>query len=263
MDCIVMAGGVPQEDDLLYAYTQGHPKALIDVAGKPMVQWVIDALTAASVRRIFVVGLRPEHGITSPKIAGYLDDRGSLIGNILAGIDRVLVVSPDTKQVLVCSSDIPMLTGDMVEAYLAQCTDPAVDIHYAIVSRERMEQRFPTSQRSYIHLRADGKSIGGDFAGCDLHVIAPHIGHAYRDLWNDLLDSRKSALKQALRLGPGFFTKLMTRRLSLDEIVRRVRQKFGMHVHPIPVEHPEMGMDADKPFQLEICRQALTEQRTL
>jgi hypothetical protein len=223
-----------------------------------MVRWVIDALEDAEiVRDIIVVGLRPEDGIASPKITHYLADQGSLLRNILAGIDYVLDVSPGTKQLLVCSSDIPMLTGDMVEAHLGQCIDPAVDVYYFLVSRERMEQRFPTSQRSYVHLS------DGDFAGCDLHVVAPHIGHAYRDLWDDLLGSRKSALKQAMRLGPGFFTRLVTRRLSIAEIARRIRKKFGLNMHPIPVEHPEMGMDADKPFQLEICREELARRNSL
>jgi hypothetical protein len=223
-----------------------------------MVQWVVDALEEAeSVRHIIIVGLGSENGITSPKISHYLTDQGSLLRNILAGIDYVLEISPNTEQLLACSSDIPMLTGEMVEAYLSRCTDPAVDIHYALVSREQMERRFPTSQRSYVHL------VDGDFAGCDLHVVAPHIGHKYRDLWDDLLSSRKSAMKQALRLGPGFFTRLVTRRLSIAEIAQRIRKKFGLNMQPVPVEHPEMGMDADKPFQLEICREALAKVRSV
>ena len=44
MDAIVIAGGIPQPEDPLYTYSHGDSKALIDVAGKPMVQWVLDAL---------------------------------------------------------------------------------------------------------------------------------------------------------------------------------------------------------------------------
>jgi NDP-sugar pyrophosphorylase family protein len=44
MDAIVIAGGIPEPGDPLYEYTQGQPKALLDIAGKPMVQWVLDAL---------------------------------------------------------------------------------------------------------------------------------------------------------------------------------------------------------------------------
>jgi nitrite reductase/ring-hydroxylating ferredoxin subunit len=37
MDAIVLAGGIPLPEDPLYPYTQGHSKALVDIAGKPMV----------------------------------------------------------------------------------------------------------------------------------------------------------------------------------------------------------------------------------
>ncbi len=252
MDCIVLAGGVPQEEDLLYEYTQGQPKALLDVAGKPMVQWVLDALdNAPSVQNVVFVGLTQACGITSPKIAHYLPDQGSMLRNILAGLDQVMAMNPATQQVLVSSSDIPLLTSAMVETFLAQCADPTVDIYHSIVPRETMERRFPGSRRSYVHFS------DGDFAAGDIHVVAPYIGHAHEDLWNDLLNSRKNALKQAARLGPAFFAKLLAHRLGLAELEQLARAKFGLNVRVVIVEHAEMGMDADKPFQLEICRQEL------
>ena len=47
MDAVIIAGGIPQPQDPLYAYSKGDAKALIDIAGKPMVQWVLDALGEA------------------------------------------------------------------------------------------------------------------------------------------------------------------------------------------------------------------------
>lgn len=255
IDCILMAGGVPQEEDLLYEYTQGRPKALIDVAGKPMVQWVLDALNAApSVRDIVVVGQVGTDVISSSKIACYVPDQGSMLRNALAGVDWVLERDPATHHVLASSSDIPLITAGMVERLLAQAADPAVDVYHTIVLREKMEARFPDSRRSYVHF------IEGDFAAGGIHVVAPHIGHKHRELWDDLLNSRKDALKQAARLGPVFFAKLMAHRLSLPELERLVRDKFGINARALPVDDPEMGMDADKPFQLEICRRELARQ---
>lgn len=252
IDCILMAGGVPQEEDLLYEYTQGKPKALLDVAGKPMVQWVLDALEAApSVGSIVVVGLVDAEALSSPKIAHYLPDQGSMLKNTLGGIDWVLKRNPQAQQVLVSSTDIPLMTGAMVERLLAQAADPTVDVYHTIVSREKMEQRFPGSRRSYVHFS------DGDFAAGDIHVVAPHVGHKHRELWDDLLNSRKNALKQAARLGPAFIAKLMARRLSLAELERLVREKFGINARALPVDDAELGMDADKPFQLEICRREL------
>jgi NDP-sugar pyrophosphorylase family protein len=49
MDAVVTAGGIPQPEELLYPYTQGKPKAMLDIGGKPMVQWVLDALSGSKL----------------------------------------------------------------------------------------------------------------------------------------------------------------------------------------------------------------------
>ena len=52
MDCLVLAGGRPAPDHPLYAETRGAPKALIEVGGRPMIEWVLEALRgAASIDR--------------------------------------------------------------------------------------------------------------------------------------------------------------------------------------------------------------------
>lgn len=252
IDCILMAGGSPREEDLLYEYTQGKPKALLDLAGKPMAQWVLDALDAApSVGKIVVAGLEDEGALSSPKIVQFVPDQGSMLRNAMGAVEWMLKANPETDRVLSCSADVPLLTGPIVERLLAQCTDPTVELYISTVPRERMEQRFPESRRSYVHFS------DGDYAGGDVHVGASYIAHKYRDLWEGLFASRKNALKQAARLGPLFFAKLLARRLSLAELERRVRDKFGINGRAVITEDAEIGMDADKPFQLEICRREL------
>ena len=63
MDAIVTAGGVPLPGDPLYVYSNGNSKALIDISGKPMVQWVLDALgESKKVDNVIVIGLSPKSG---------------------------------------------------------------------------------------------------------------------------------------------------------------------------------------------------------
>ena len=70
MNAIVTAGGIPQPGDKLYAYSNGDSKALIDLAGKPMVQWVLDALgelTPARPDDVLRVG-QPERYEQEPRL---------------------------------------------------------------------------------------------------------------------------------------------------------------------------------------------------
>ena len=82
MHAVVMAGGVPGPEDPLYADCQGRPKALLDVAGRPMAQWVLDALGGSrQVEKVFLVGLGPESGLACRKPMSYLPDQGGLMNN--------------------------------------------------------------------------------------------------------------------------------------------------------------------------------------
>jgi len=67
MNAIILAGGNLDEGDPLYDENPNQPKSLIDVAGKPMVQWVIEALDRAQLTKdLIVVGLEGVLGLGQP-----------------------------------------------------------------------------------------------------------------------------------------------------------------------------------------------------
>lgn len=255
LDTIVMAGGIPAADEPLYAYTQGKPKTLLPIAGKPMLQWVLDALTAAPhVGRIVIVGAMDEATYASPKIAAYVPDHGSLFKNGTAGLVKLRDLGAITPQVIMCSGDIPLITAEMVEWAIKQCTDTQVDLYHLDVPASVMEERFPGSRRTFIHFAKE------DLAGGDLHIIAPDIVDRHAKLWDDLISNRKNALKQALRLGPMFFIKLALHRLRVEELERKAAHSLGINVRVVRSKYAELGMDVDKPVQYELCRQLLEAQ---
>ncbi len=86
MKAILAAGGEASSQDPLYSFTQGRPKALLDVAGKPMVQWVVDALNESSaVESIVVVGLPPDTPLESRLPVRFLPDHHGMLENFQAG----------------------------------------------------------------------------------------------------------------------------------------------------------------------------------
>src|SRR4030042_3829900 len=108
MDAIVIAGGIPTADEPLYPYTQGKPKALLDLCGKPMIQWVLDALEGAkSIDRIVIVGLPEDSGLIGSKVQSFMPSQGGMLNNIRSGVKEILKSNPSERHVLVASSDIP------------------------------------------------------------------------------------------------------------------------------------------------------------
>src|SRR5512144_1915833 len=77
MDAVVMAGGIPNPEDPLYTFLKGDAKALVDVAGKPMIQWVLDALGGAKrVDNVILVGLSPKNQLNCRKPLHFISNQG-------------------------------------------------------------------------------------------------------------------------------------------------------------------------------------------
>ena len=116
MDAIVTAGGIPQPNEPLYAYTKGESKALLDIAGKPMIQWVLDALgNAKNVDNVIITGLSPKSKVTCKKPIYFISNQGRMLANIVTGVEKSLELNKKNEYVLIVSSDIPALTSAQVD----------------------------------------------------------------------------------------------------------------------------------------------------
>src|SRR6185295_4260817 len=256
MDAIVTAGGIPRPEDPLYTYSHGDSKALIDVAGKPMVQWVLDALgNAKQVDHVIIIGLSPKSGITCKKPIYYVSNQGRMLANIVAGVDKALELNKRNKYVLVVSSDIPTLKSEMVDWLVDTCMQTKDDLYYGVCPKDVMEARFPGSKRTYTHLK------DMDVCGADINLTHVRMTTEHLDMWESLIGSRKSPLKQAGIIGFGTLFALFTRRLTLEDAVRRVCDRIGIQGRAIVWPYAEPCMDVDKPNQLELMREDLAKQQ--
>ncbi len=254
MDAILTAGGMPQPGEPLYPFTQGGYKALLDVAGKPMIQWVLDALAGSTrVGRIVVIGLFPDAGLICSRPIVYVPDQGSLLENIRSGVSRALELNPEAHHVLAVSSDIPGITSPMVDWVVDTAMQTDHDVYYHVIRREVMEARFPASRRSYVHLK-DMQVCGGD-----INVMRSITVTGNDALWKRLIDARKSALKQAALLGYDTLILLMLRLLTLKSAEQIACKRLNIRGRAVECPYAEVGMDVDKPHQLEIMRSALAQ----
>ena len=254
MDAIVTAGGIPQPEDPLYTYSNGDSKALIDVAGKPMVQWVLDALSdAKSVDNVIVIGLSPKSGVTCKKPLHFISNQGRMLANIVAGVNKSLELNKKNKYVLIVSSDIPALKSEMVDWLIETSRETQDDLYYGVCPKDVMEARFPGSKRTYTPLK--------DMQVCGADMNISHVRNAteHLDMWEQLIGNRKSPFKQAGIIGLGTLLALFLRRLTLEDAVRRFSERVGIKGRAIVWSHAEPCMDVDKPHQLELLREELAK----
>lgn len=254
MNAIVTAGGIPQPGDKLYEYSNGKSKALIDVAGKPMIQWVLDALgDAKEVDQVIIIGLDASSNLTCKKTLHYIPNQGRMLSNIVAGVNKSLELNKDGEYVLIVSSDIPTVKSNMIDWLVQESMQTKDDLYYGVCPRDVMETRFPTSKRTYTKL----KDI--QVCGADVNIIHVSMATDHLDTWEQLIGNRKSPLKQASVIGLDTFFQLFTRQFTLQGLVERASQRIGIKGRAIIWSHAEPCMDVDKPHQLELMRAELSK----
>lgn len=256
MDAIVTAGGIPQPQDPLYSYSHGNSKALIDVAGKPMIQWVLDALgDAKHVDNVIIMGLSPKSGVTCKKPIYFLSNQGRMLANIVTGVKKSLQLDADNEYVLIVSSDIPTLKPEMVDWLVDTCMKTDDDLYYGVCKREVMEKRFPDSKRTYTKLK------GVEVCGSDISVSHVSMATEHLDMWESLIGTRKSPLRQAGMIGLDTFFQVFMRSITLEDLAAKISKRIGIRGRAIIWPHAEPCMDVDKPHQLELLRADLVNEQ--
>lgn len=254
MDAILLAGGVPDPDSPLFPDTRGKPKAALQIGSKSMIQWVLDALEeSASIDKIVIVGAEELEGdLHSHKILDFRSAGDDIIHNFQLGADVLLAHKPEADRAAVVSCDIPLITPESIDWVINTSLKSDKDLYYTVIEQSLMEKRFPSSARSYMKLK-DMNLCGGD-----LSVIKLDLYKTRKDFWRKIFEARKTHFHQARLIGFDILLLLLARQLTLEQAVRKICRRLNITGEGLICPYPEIGMDVDKPHQLEIARKELS-----
>ena len=255
LDAIILAGGKLELEDPLYHESVEGSRSLIDLQGKPMAQWVIDALDqAACVANLYLIGLPAECGLTAVKPMHFLEDQGGMVDNIRHGVLQSHMDYPERTKALIVSADIPAVKPQMIDWLAGQVDEnPQPLLYYTVITQQIMEARFPNANRSFVRFK-DVAVCGGDLNAVDKTLFASES-----PLWQKLTGARKHPLQQAGMIGLDTLLLVALRLITLEAAVKRVCRRLNLDAKALLCPYAEMGMDADKPHQLAILRQHLQE----
>lgn len=247
VDAIVLAGA--DNDGRLAACDGAHHEALIDIAGKPMICYVLEALKACGgVGRVAVVGPRDALEGAIPSVdTVFVERRGSILGNLWAGIEAL---RPE-GMVLIVTADVPFLTAEAVEDLLQAAERDPADVYYPILSREINEAKFPGMKRTYLTVAE------GTFTGGNVVLARPAALDACGRLLEQAVATRKKPWMMAGVLGPWLTVKFIFRRLSVHDVERRFQAMVGVRAIAVVSKHAEIAFDVDKPSDLELARKLM------
>ncbi len=240
---VVLAGSRPGVD----AFAQAHGtdlKALIPVAGKPMVQRPVEALLASDrIGRIRVVAQQPE------RIAAVLPDDPRIsveksAENIAATLEAFCMDPATEWPIIVTTADHALLTPAMIAEFLAKAE--GADVALGVVSKEALLRRLPQTQRTWLRFR------GGEYSGANLFLLGSPKVRSTLEMWRSSEQNRKKAWRMLLTLGLFGFLGAVFRLRTLEQTLDRVGHKLGLSVRAVELSDPLAAVDVDKPADHEL-----------
>ncbi|MGI5839257.1 MAG: NTP transferase domain-containing protein [bacterium] len=237
----VILAGAPNNGPLRDSSPAAN-EALIEIYGRPMLDYVVGALNASSqIGRMVIVGPPADFAGLYPG-AMLVESGSSILENIRRGVDALAT----REKILVLTSDIPLLTPEAINDFLARCGEREADFYYPAVRRDISETRFPGVKRTYVALK------NGTFTGGNIFLLDPAIIPRSLRQAEQFIKMRKKPLQLARLLGLGFILKFVTRTLTVAEAEKRVSQLFKLRAAAVISPYAEIGVDVDKPSDLAL-----------
>jgi len=247
VDAVVLAGGDGAVIDPTVPI-----KGLVPVAGKPMVEWVVDALIAAeTIGEIAVVVPTAENlGVWADKADKIVVSRGKFIDNCIAGVDSFR----NDRSVLVATGDLPALSAEAVDDFIIQSIARGADFSYPLVRKSDMLAQFPGSERTFVRI------AGGPVTGGNMMVITPALVTRARDIGQRFFETRKSPLKMARVVGVPFIFKMAAGTLDPADVEHKLGELLGGTCAAVYTSFASIGADVDKPLDVVVAERVLFAQ---
>lgn len=258
---LVLAGSRTRRDR--FAEGQGQArKALVPVAGVPMLVRVVRAVAAAAdVDRIHVRTDDAAALRALPELRTLEEQRRLAFGPCAASpattVLRHLQETPPAGPLLVVAGDHALLTAAMLGHFCAAARRAASDVVVATVAARVVHARYPDCGRTWIHLR-DGARKGGNLFA----LFSPRAASA-ATFFGRVERFRKRPWRLMAALGPLTLARFVLRRLDLAEALARASTVMGARLASVEMPFPECALDVDGPEDLVLAARILGATTTL
>ncbi len=244
----VLAAGT-QPDPVAAAADIPH-KAMLELAGRPLVNRVLDALQKARSVADIVVVTTPDSAVQQILPAGvaWTESSGeSFVDTITAGLDY----HSGHEYTLLATCDLALLTAEAVDHFVAEALDSGAELCYSMVRAERAELLYGAEDHVVVRLR------DGGFTGGNLALLSRDFIRRQGQRLKTAYAGRKNPIRLTRMLGTRFIWRYITGRLTVADIAARAQQILGCEAMVVDSPYPEIGFDLDKPEHIAIAEHHL------
>ena len=243
---LILAGQRAGVIDPLCAESGQERKALIPILGRPMLHYVLDALSAAKLKSPFHISGCPAEGDArlkdAPSDAG---PAGSAAAALQSGIEF---------PVLMTTADHPLLTAAMVTEFIEKSQSNGADFCIGLAPETIIQPAYPDMKRTYLRFSDIAVS------GCNLFYIANARGLKAIEFWKEAQHFRKQPLKLARKLSLSLFWRYWRGTLSLGDALAYASKTLGITAAPVIMSMAEAAIDVDKPADRDLVENILSGQ---
>jgi GTP:adenosylcobinamide-phosphate guanylyltransferase len=237
-DIVIPAGGVISAE---FAERIGSPYRALAPLGPnktPVLQQIVDTLRAAHPNARVICVAPPEVAQVVQNVDLWLPSGDSGPENIRLGLSHAKPNQP----ALLCTSDLPLITPESVQTFIAACRSDAL-LTAGLVRADVYEREFqdaPPSQ--FVDL-----SETGPITLAGLFQIQPDLLVRQSALFDKLFQARKAPWHLAGLFGPRLLWQFATKTLNLHTLTQRAEQLLGGPVQIILETDPVLAYDIDTP----------------
>lgn len=258
-DVLVLAGRRGPNQDPVAAAGGASCKALVPVAGTPMIERVLATLQGSPHVGAITVAMDGNLPLAreAPALADALAkgrvQRRTPDHSPCATVRAAFAERAGARPLLIATADHPFLTREMVDAFCAGATLSGADVSAAVTPTRLLDAAFPGARRTRLRFRDDA------YSGCNLFALMRPGADNVLAFWQRLEQERKRPWRMAMRIGSGTLLRYALGRLTLDAAVARLGRRVGAKLAAIRLYRAEAAKDVDSVSDLHLVEGILSE----
>jgi CTP:molybdopterin cytidylyltransferase MocA len=255
VNALILAGSRGPDDPMARAAGVSH-KALLPVAGVPMLLRVVEALRALpGVARIYVCiedarvisGVPALAALERDDVLEIIPAAESPAASVAAALRRIDLTQP----LLITTGDHPLLTPAILQRFVHAAPE-ACDLAVALAPADVVAAAYPGAIRTFYRL---GKRR---FSGCNLFLVRSANAARVAEFWRRMETHRKRPLRLVWEVGPLALVRVLLGLMDAEQAFAYLSRKAGAVIRHVELPIAEAAVDVDKPADLELVERIIS-----